>query len=27
LQMMREVGDVQQVLQHFLRLESLPASA
>ena len=27
LEMMREVGDVQQVLQHFLRLESLPASA
>jgi hypothetical protein len=27
LEMMREVGDVQQVLRHFLRLESLPTSA
>jgi hypothetical protein len=27
LEMMREVGDVQQVLQHFLRLDSSPATS
>jgi len=27
LEMMREVGDVQQVLQRFLRLESQPSTA